>query len=77
MNNLKVSECPNEIKVAFDHIREYHPVTTAFYDSNATWLYSTADGKVPEFHDEVHIGVLQNAMDAADNAGLLPCKISL
>lgn len=68
MESINISEAPEAVQKAFNHVREHFPlVTEVIYDSNCRWSYQGADGYYPIFENEVNTDILEYGADAQYN----------
>jgi hypothetical protein len=68
-------EPPPEVRVALDHVRQYHPeVTQVFFGVDQRWVYCSDAFEAPEFNDSIDVSLLEAA---ADSVPMLPAAYSI
>ena len=59
---------PNAVVTAFRHVQGIFPqVTKVTYQTDARWMFASADGEAPDFGGAVDVGLLEDAADAVES----------
>lgn len=66
------------VKRAIEFVAEnHHGVTQVLFDSELRWLFLTADFKAPEFDSNMDVSLLESAVDAVYDNGMVPFIFSI
>ena len=62
---------PIKVKIALEHVRKFHPnVDRVVFWGEGRWLYCDNNLNPIPFDSRINVGILEDAMDEADNYNL-------